>query len=58
MDPFERTLIKYIESVERKRLNPELDASQLKELIDVSLATGDKEWFMDLTSRLSEVQNA
>ncbi|WP_197199593.1 hypothetical protein [Cytobacillus firmus] len=58
MSPFERIILDFIESAERNRLNPKLDASQLKELIEYSLVIGDKEWFMDLTSRLSEVQNA
>ncbi|MGM0776942.1 MAG: hypothetical protein ACQEXE_10300 [Bacillota bacterium] len=58
MNPLERIFDEFIQSLEHNRLNPKLDASQLKDLIEYSLAIGDKEWFMDLTSRLNEVQNA
>ncbi len=58
MGPLEQIFNEFIQSIEHRRLNPKLDESQLKELIEFSLAIGDKEWFMDLTARLKAVQNA
>ncbi|MDK7664371.1 hypothetical protein [Cytobacillus oceanisediminis] len=58
MNPFERIIDEFIQSIEHRRLNPKLDESQLKELIEYSLAISDKEWFMDLTARLKVVQKA
>jgi hypothetical protein len=57
VSPFERIIDEFIQSIEHRRLNPKLDESQLKELIEYSLAS-DKEWFMDLTARLKAVQKA
>lgn len=58
MGPFERLIDEFIQSIEHRRLNPKLDESQLKELIEYALAISDKEWFMDLTARLKAVQKA